>query len=230
MGSGPDAFRLAPSLERALAGAAIRVGTLNPAKLGAVRSAFEPFAESGDKIQLVSVDVESGVSEQPLGWDEIVAGARNRSRTAFQSGDCALAVGIEDGLVQIGGGPSGSGSGTAPDRSALFYNVGCAWLTDGEREGHGFSSGFAYPPSCQDPAVHGQEPIGALFDALWQANRPGPPGPATIAASGRQGGNIGKLTDGRLDRSAYGAQAVICGLIRFLHSDLYDSPRMPDAR
>jgi non-canonical (house-cleaning) NTP pyrophosphatase len=48
------------------------------------------------------------------------------------------------------------------------------------------------------------------------------PGPAKTAASGRQGGNIGMLTQQRLDRSAYGAQAVICALIRFLHTDLYD--------
>ena len=42
------------------------------------------------------------------------------------------------------------------------------------------------------------------------------------APSGRSGGNIGRLTGGRLDRSAYGAQAVVCALIRFLHTDLYD--------
>jgi non-canonical (house-cleaning) NTP pyrophosphatase len=70
--------------------------------------------------------------------------------------------------------------------------------------------------------VRDQAPIGTLFDELWKMHRAQTGGPAKTDASGRQGGNIGILTQGCLDRSAYGAQAVICGLIRFLHTDLYD--------
>ena len=206
------AFRPAPSLSRALAGEAIRVGSQNPAKLGAVQDAFRSFTRAGVEVELVPVGVASGVAEQPIGWDEIVCGARNRARAALDSGDCALAVGIEDGLVRM----------AEQRESAAFYNVGCAWLTDGEREGHGFSSAFAYPPECLEPAIRDQAPIGDLFDELWQKHRAGGPGPAKAAASGRQGGNIGMLTQNRLDRSAYGAQAVICALVRFLHTDLYD--------
>jgi inosine/xanthosine triphosphatase len=168
---------------------------------------------------LVPVGVDNGVCEQPIGWNEIVCGARNRARAAFESGDCVLAVGIEDGLVQL---TVGHETGSRRPESGEFYNVGCAWLTDGEREGHGFSSGFAYPPGCLGPAVRDQAPIGDLFDELWRAHRSGTSGAAKVAASGRQGGNIGKLTQDRLDRSAYGAQAVICALVRFLHTDLYD--------
>jgi len=211
-----DAFRPAPSLSRALAGEAIRVGTQNPAKLGAVEDAFRPFARDGVALELVPVGVASGVAEQPVGWNEIVGGARNRARAAFESGDCALAVGIEDGLVRLADEPE------SDTFYAAFYNVGCAWLTDGEREGHGFSSAFAYPPGCLEPAVRDQAPIGELFDELWQTHRAGSLGPAKAVASGRQGGNIGMLTKNRLDRSAYGAQAVICALVRFLHTDLYD--------
>ena len=207
-----DAFRPAPSLSLALTGEAIRVGTQNPAKLGAVEDAFRSFAPDGVELELVPVGVTSGVAEQPVGWNEIVRGARNRARAAFESGDCALAVGIEDGLVRLADEPE----------SDSFYNVGCAWLTDGEREGHGFSSAFAYPPGCLEPAVREQAPIGELFDELWKTHRAGSLGPAKAVASGRQGGNIGMLTNNRLDRSAYGAQAVICALVRFLHTDLYD--------
>jgi inosine/xanthosine triphosphatase len=214
-----EAFRPAPSLSRALAGEAIRVGTQNPAKLGAVQDALRPFARDGAELALVPVDVASGVAEQPIGWDEIVCGARNRARSAFESGDCVLGVGIEDGLVRLADEPE---AGSRHPGADAFYNVGCAWLTDGEREGHGFSSAFAYPPGCLEPAVRGQAPIGDLFDELWQTHRGGNLGLAKSAASGRQGGNIGMLTQSRLDRSAYGAQAVICALVRFLHIDLYD--------
>ncbi len=218
-----EAFRPARSLTRALGGEAIRVGTQNPAKLGAVQDALRLFVRKGVQLKLVPVDVASGVAEQPMGWNEIVRGARNRARAAFESGDCVIAVGIEDGLVRMTDDPKDEAfAGVLPPDRDAFYNFGCAWLTDGEREGHGFSSGFAYPPGCLASAVRDQAPIGSLFDELWKLHRAQTDGPAKTDASARQGGNIGILTQGCLDRSAYAAQAVICGLIRFLHTDLYD--------
>ena len=215
---------MAASLERALRGEVVRVGTENPAKLAAVRAALAAFADRPDGLAIVGVNVASGVPEQPVGWPEIVAGARGRARAALASGACALAVGIEDGLVELPFEPDRPGG----RGGASVFNVGCAWVTDGGRDGTGFSSGFAYPAACIAPAFRDREPIGGLFDAVWRAER-GPVG-ATAAtspsspsgASGRQGGNIGQLTQGRLDRSAYGAQAILCALVPFLHVDLYD--------
>ena len=193
------------------------MGTENQAKCGAVRRALEglrtllPPEDSTSRlaeIQLRPVGVPSGVAEQPLGFEEIVAGARNRARSAMASGGCVLAVGIEDGLVPL---PDGLGG-------QKTYNVGCAWVTDGEREGSGFSSGFSYPTECLGPATEDQQPIGDLFDALWRRHRD----PDDHGASGRNEGNIGKLTGGRLTRSDYGSHAVLSALVRFLQQDLYD--------
>jgi inosine/xanthosine triphosphatase len=205
------------SLARALEGEAVCVGTENQAKCAAVRTAleglgslFRPDASASRhrEIQLFPVAVSSGVAEQPLGFDEIVAGARNRARSAMASGSFVLAFGIEDGLAPL---PDGAGG-------EQTYNVGCAWVTDGEIEGSGFSSGFAYPPECLAPAVEGRQPIGDLFDALWRRHRD----PSDHGASGRNEGNIGKLTGGRLTRSDYGSHAVLSALVRFLQRDLYD--------
>lgn len=187
-----------------------------------MRSALASLVDGDPSRLLVSgVATASGVPEQPVGWEEIAAGARNRARAALASGPCALAFGIEDGLVEL---PGASAAGRVP--GPAVFNVGCAWVTDGVRDGVGFSSGFAYPPAVVGPAFRDREPIGALFDALWQAHRPvagGGSGPTGVPLpSGRQGGNIGQLTQGRLDRSAYGAQAILCALVPFLHVDLYD--------
>ncbi len=219
---------MAASLERALRGEVVRAGTENPAKLAAVRAALAVFADRPDGLAIVGVNVASGVPEQPVGWPEIVAGARGRARAALASGACVLAVGIEDGLVEV---PFEPDQPVAPGRTSVF-NVGCAWVTDGRRDGTGFSSGFAYPAACIAPAFRDREPIGSLFDALWRAERGTAGAVASSAssnpsgdpagASGRQGGNIGQLTQGRLDRSAYGAQAILCALVPFLHADLYD--------
>jgi inosine/xanthosine triphosphatase len=184
----------------------VRVGTENGPKLEAVRLAFGAYAS---QVEVLGSAVDSGVPEQPVGFDEIIEGARNRARAAAETGACELSVGIEDGLVELPG-----QSGAPP------LNMGCAIVTDGAREGLGFSSGFAYPPGCSKPAIEGRQPIGDLFDAYWRSRAkddPGaPPGPSALSS-----GNVGKLSLGVLPRSEYARHAVLCALIRFLHPDLY---------
>jgi non-canonical (house-cleaning) NTP pyrophosphatase len=219
------------SLVQALRGGPVRVGTENPAKLRAVRAALASLADEPSLLAVSGTNAASGVPEQPVGWIEIVAGARNRAMAALASGPCGLAFGIEDGLVELplpsmdpAPRDAAGSSGSAPGPSAVF-NIGCAWVTDGQRDGMGLSSGFAYPPAVAGPALRNREPIGALFDALWRQHRAAGPtgaGGDPSGPSGRQGGNIGQLTQGRLDRSAYGAQAILCALVPFLHADLYD--------
>ncbi|MFP6627746.1 MAG: inosine/xanthosine triphosphatase [Myxococcota bacterium] len=183
----------------------VRVGSRNPPKLEAVRAAVGAYA-SGVRVE--GVLVATGVSEQPVGWDEIVVGARNRARGALAGGACDLAVGIEDGLVEM----------TFEDRREVL-NVGCAFITDGVRESVGFSSAFAYPPQCVAPALDERAPIGDVFDRVFSAyaRETGEP------PSGTTTGNIGKLSRGVLPRSDYARQAVLCALVRFLHPELYDA-------
>jgi len=188
------------SLERVL------VGSQNEPKIAAVRAAFEPFAAD---VSVAGVAVASGVPDQPVGFEEIVSGARNRAVAARAAGVCDFSVGIEDGLVAV---PTGTSGG---DRETV--NIGCAAVSDGRRVSIGFSSGFAYPPGVADPAVRDRVPIGGLFDDLWKDCR-GERGPLPSA---RTTGNIGKLTLGALPRDEYARHAVLCALIAFLHPDLY---------
>jgi inosine/xanthosine triphosphatase len=184
----------------------VRVGTENPPKLSAVRAALEAYV---DTVDVQGVAVASGVPDQPVGFEEIVRGARTRARAALASGSCDLAAGIEDGLVSL------------PDLETLPLNIGCAWLTDGSRESFGLSSAFAYPDACAIGAFRDREPVGDLFDRLWQERS----GLTTSIPSGRNVGNIGKLSLGVLPRAEYARHAVLCALIRFLHPDLYaDEP------
>ncbi len=180
----------------------VRVGSGSGAKIEAVRSALAPYTEH---VHVEGRVVESGVSEQPVGFREIIAGARNRARAAFRAGDCDLAVGIEDGLVEL------------PDVEYGALNVGAAVVTDGRHESCGLSSGFGYPPGCLTPALGERQPIGKLFDELWRDST----GEDDTSGSGRSQGNIGRLTLGVLPRKEYGRHAVLCALIRFLHPELY---------
>jgi inosine/xanthosine triphosphatase len=182
----------------------VRVGSTNEPKLEAVRNALAPYAP---EVEVAGVDVPSGVSEQPVGWEEIVRGARNRARLARASEPCDLGVGLEDGLVAL---PDGEGE-------LRHMNVGCAAIAHGERVWLGFSSAFAYPPGCTEPAVRDRAPIGSLFDRLWEGRRSGAPAPPAA----RTVGNIGKLTLGVLPRSEYIRHAVLCALVALIHGDLY---------
>ncbi|MAI78163.1 MAG: hypothetical protein CL917_04420 [Deltaproteobacteria bacterium] len=180
----------------------IYVGSLNGPKLEAVRSAFDPFVT---ELEVVGRAVESGVSEQPVGFEEIALGARNRARAAYASGACDLAAGIEDGLVPLS------------ELGHEVLNIGVAILTDGKRESVGLSSGFAYPPECLEPALKKREPIGGVFDRYWQqSGQSSEDGPSGLSV-----GNIGRLSLGALPRSEYGRQAVVCALVRFLHPEMY---------
>jgi inosine/xanthosine triphosphatase len=184
----------------------VRVGSTSEPKIAAVRGALDAFVRG---VRVAGVEVDSGVPAQPLGFREIVLGARNRAARARASGACDLGVGIEDGLVPLPVEESGE--------ELRHLNVGCVAVTDGERFGVGFSSGFAYPPECSLRAARAREPIGALFDQMWRERRGDPAEPRSTGS----GGNVGRLSCGALPRSEYGRHAVLCALIPFLHPDLY---------
>lgn len=188
----------------------VRVGSLNRAKLEAVRRGLAPFF---DKVELEGCAAESGVSEQPIGLEEIVAGARARARQSLATaqGNWDLGAGIEDGLIAVPGTRTG------------YLNVGCCVLYDGQEESLGLSAGFEYPPACVEAATGpARTPVGGSFDQLFLAFRDETPDPGPGA------GNIGRLTGGQLTRAEYGAQAVTCALVRRLHPRLYEAD--PGAR
>ncbi len=184
----------------------VRVGSVNEPKLAAVRSALGAYAP-GATVEGVAVD--SGVPEQPVGFDEIIRGARNRAAGAVSGPSCDLGIGIEDGLVPL--------PATLSNRQIAHWNIGCVAITDGERDSIGFSSAFAYPPDCSIPAVTDRQPIGAVFDRLWEGRR----GEPVRLASARSTGNIGRLSNEVLSRAEYTRHGVLCALVAYLQPDLY---------
>jgi len=181
----------------------VAVGSRNQPKIDAVREAFEASFEG---LEVFGADVTSGVPDQPIGWEEIVAGAMNRAERAFAAGPCDVGVGYEDGLVEVAGTTTG------------HVNFGCCAIFDGTRHALGFSPGFEYPVACTEAALSMRIPVGDTFDEVF-AKATG--APAGGAPSSRTVGNIGKLTAERLVRREYTRQAVICALIQLRHPALY---------
>jgi len=185
----------------------VRVGSLNEPKLDAVRSAIRAYAPDAE---IEGVAVASGVSEQPIGFEEVIRGARNRAAGAVSGSPCDLGVGIEDGLVPL---PTGGSEG-----ALVHLNIGCVAITDGERTTIGFSSAFGYPSGCSTSAVRDREPIGPAFDRFWESRR----GESAAKPSALSIGNIGRLSGGVLPRAEYARHGVLCALVEFVQPDLYD--------
>jgi inosine/xanthosine triphosphatase len=182
------------------------VGSKNPVKLAAVRQAF--FRAFPDRyIAFAGRDVPSGVRDQPWGHEETWKGATQRARGALLAETGAdYAVGIEGGVVQAGDGL----------RSVAYVAIRRSRDMRGSLE---HTASFKLPPRVarllfgQEPG-HGKLEMGAACDLVFNETN-----------SKQQGGTVGALTRGVIDRTAYYEQTVVCALAPFLHDDsgLYDS-------
>ena len=76
----------------------VAVGSENPVKRAATERAMGDVATD-----VVTLDVESGVPEQPWGETETITGAKTRAARARAAGAFDLGVGIEGGVAPVDG-------------------------------------------------------------------------------------------------------------------------------
>ncbi|WP_339062157.1 inosine/xanthosine triphosphatase [Tepidibacillus marianensis] len=173
----------------------VGVGSKNPAKIEAVRFAFETM---GYKVELVGFDVPSGVSEQPFSDEETIRGAMNRAKAVMENlKDINLdyAVGLEGGVVET---PYGF----------FLCNWGAVMNPAGEL-GIGGGQRVQLPEIIVKGLQNGKE-LGDLIDPIT--------GKDNVR---KKEGTIGVLTQNHITRSAMFKDVVICSFARFLHPELY---------
>lgn len=73
----------------------ISIGSKNLAKIAAVKNAFKEY-----RYEIVSVDVASGVSAQPMTDKETIQGAINRATSAATEMKAEIGIGLEGGVQQ----------------------------------------------------------------------------------------------------------------------------------
>ncbi|KKS04790.1 MAG: putative non-canonical purine NTP phosphatase [Candidatus Curtissbacteria bacterium GW2011_GWA2_41_24] len=78
----------------------IAVGSTNPVKIEAAKRAFGKVWPK-KKLEIVGIEVPSGVSQQPMTDKEAVKGARNRAKVAIKSARADFGVGLEGGLQKF---------------------------------------------------------------------------------------------------------------------------------
>ncbi|WP_130833936.1 inosine/xanthosine triphosphatase [[Erwinia] mediterraneensis] len=160
--------------------------TLNPAKIRAIAQAFNDVFGAGS-CHIEGVEVESGVSAQPLTNHETRTGARQRVLHARQlRPDADFWVAIEAGMEE---------------ESAFAWIV----IENARRRGESRSASFPLPAVVLAGLQAGAE----LGDEMARLT-----GEENIR---QQGGAIGAFTHGLLSRSSVYHQALILALCPFTH-------------
>jgi inosine/xanthosine triphosphatase len=170
----------------------VAVGSTNGVKVKAVAAVIHRLDASAE---VLGMEVDSGVSDQPLGDAETIEGAVRRARAARQMANADLGVGLEGGVSER---PEGT-----------FTN---AWAAVVQRDGSVSIAGgpnMPLPPRVAQRIREGWE-LGTAMDEL-----------TGMQDTKKKMGAVGILTRGLLDRQRAYEFIVTLALVKFLNPDLY---------
>lgn len=173
------------------------VGTSNPSKVRGVKIAFEKFFTN---VEVIAVNVRSGVSNQPFGFGDTVKGAVMRGWNALKAREGDYGVGIEAGLVKFPWALTGF----------MDFQV-CAIVDSYEKVTIGIGPGFEFPPGPLRLVIENQvKELGEAMEIM-----------TGLKDIGRDIGAIGWLTKGVMKRDELTSIAVLMALIPRVNPDLY---------
>ncbi len=166
----------------------VAIGSRNPAKIEGVVRAYEFF---GIGIEVVPVEVESGVSRQPLSLEETVRGALTRAMRALEAApEAEQGVGVESGLMYV------------PILNRIV-DLTVAVIADRDKKlSLGLSPAFELPPEVTRRIWGEGIELECIAESL-----------SGIESIGEKGGFISYLTENRYTRSELVRQAVIMALV-----------------
>lgn len=170
------------------------VGSHNPVKISCTEEAFH--LAFGDQFLVQPLNVDSGVNQQPFGDVETYSGAYNRTsncKLAFPEAD--FWIGIENKVEEMG-----------EDMAAFAWVV---ILDNSGKVGRAKTAAFFIPPVVAELVRKGTE-LGEANDRVFQEEN-----------SKQQGGAIGLLSKGLVNRKDLYKQSVLLALIPLIRKDLY---------
>jgi len=174
----------------------ILIGSQNPVKIKATQEAFSKYF---DDVEIIARDVNSKVSDQPVG-DQTFEGAEHRvlelekmNRTSNLEAD--FFVGIEGGITRI---------------YSRWFAFGAVCIANKEgKKSFGISSHFELPEQIVEELLEGKE-LGQVMNEItgWENVK-------------QKGGAIGFFTKGKVNRETAYIQGLIVALVPFLHQEFY---------
>ena len=197
----------------------VAVGSRNPVKVNAVKSAFAAAFPTA-QLDISMHDVPSGVPDQPWGDGQTRQGALNRALACHvahtEACGCQpdFSVGLEGGVLEEHFGelhPSIPGAKSTVSCFAFMAILSMSGPADA-RWGIARTASFPLPPRIVAlMRGRGGEPPMELGDAddkvFGEIN------------SKQKGGTVAKVTNGMIDRTAYYEHALVCALSPFLHDE-----------
>jgi inosine/xanthosine triphosphatase len=171
----------------------VAVGSRNPVKVKATKNVLEQIYED---VEVVSIDADSGVPDQPFGIDQTIEGAINRAKNAY-SEEFDIGVGIESGLMET------------PNSLTGYIDLQWCAVFDGEKITLGVSSGFEYPPAVIEEVLTGKE-VGDVMDKV-----------TGVTNLGQKTGAVSYLSKGMLDRTENTEQCVLTAMIPLMNENVY---------
>lgn len=175
----------------------IIVGSKNPNKVEAVREVFTEFFPND--LEVVGIEVDSNINDQPITMEETIRGAMNRATSAFL--DCDLSIGIEGGLMEV------------PHSKSRYMQFEACVLFDGTDCYLGLTGLFAIPNQIIE--IIKKEGIN-LSHALLKH------GYTDSEYIGHEQGVIGIFTKGKINRKEFTKQAVEMMLIHFNNKEIFE--------
>jgi inosine/xanthosine triphosphatase len=171
----------------------VAVASKNPVKLNAVRTGFGIMFPD-EEFSYHTINVKSGVPDQPIGSDETYQGAYNRAMSAMEGMEgCDYYVGVEGGIEN------------SSEMSAFAWIV----VLSEDKIGKAKTATFYLPNSIADLVRGGME-LGKADDIIFNKTN-----------SKQSVGSVGILTGNAIDRGAYYAHAVALALIPYKNDTLY---------
>lgn len=172
----------------------VAVGSKNPVKIAAARQAFAAIWPH-EEISIVSSDVPSGVSDQPMSTEESIKGAINRAKTVKVALRPDYAVGIEAGSVKVG--------------DQWFEDGWVAVIDQTGSVGLGGSPRIQIAPKLMKLIKSGQE-FGEAGDAVFGTT-----------GMKQSSGYCGMMTGNVFTRTDMLCDAIIMALGRFVRPDVF---------
>lgn len=170
----------------------LAVASANPVKLTAAKEAFLLAFKA--TIEIIPVDVPSGVSDQPMTFNETRLGAKNRVENAKAATKADYYIAFEGGVDVYEDGPK-------------TFAVIC--ISNGKETIYGQSALLPLPNSVYAKLLEGIE-LGTAMDDLFNTQN-----------IKQKGGAIGQLTKGIETRMSIYKSATILALSRFVNGSLY---------
>ncbi len=169
------------------------VGSKNPVKKQATKNVLGKIYE---ELIVRSVEVDSGIPNQPIGIEQTIEGAINRAKKPYSS-SYDLSVGIESGLLEV------------PHSITGYLDLQWCAIFDGEKITLGVSAGFEYPPLIIEKVMEGME-VGDVMDQL-----------TGVDDLGEKMGAVSYLSRGMLDRTGNTEQCVLMAMIPRMNEEVY---------